>query len=119
MAASCSATPIDAPHRAGLAHHVVARHPGPPGRGLQQRGEHADGRGLAGPVGAEEAEDLALVHHEVDAVDRHHVAEVTHETFRHDRRVEAHAPRAAVDLSDIRSPYLSVTPLADGRAACE
>ena len=38
-------------------------------------GEHADRRGLAAAVGAEEAEDLAASHVEVDAVDGGEVAE--------------------------------------------
>ena len=36
---------------------------GPP-VGLEQRGEHLDGGGFAGAVGAEEGEDLALRHFE-------------------------------------------------------
>src|SRR5690606_13793653 len=39
-------------------------------------GEHAGGGGLARPVGPEEAEDLALVHVEVEVVDRPHPARV-------------------------------------------
>jgi hypothetical protein len=35
--------------------------------GRDQRGEHAQGGGLAGAVGAEEAEDLARLDGEVDA----------------------------------------------------
>ena len=53
---------------------VVAGHPGPAaGRG-DQRGEHADGGGLARAVRAEQAEELALRDVEVDAAHRLHVA---------------------------------------------
>jgi hypothetical protein len=38
-------------------------------RRCQERGEHAQGRGLAGTVRAEEAEDLACADREVDAAD--------------------------------------------------
>ena len=72
-------------HRAGLRLHVVARHPGPARRGPQQGGEHADEGGLAGAVGPEEPEDLALLHHEVDAGDRGQVAEAADEALRLDR----------------------------------
>ena len=119
MAASCNATPMLRRTIVGVAHHVVARDTCAPGRRGEQCGEHADRRRLTGSVGTEEAEDLALIHDEIDAVDCLHVTEMTLETFRDDRRVEAHAPRAAVDLRDIRSPYLWVNQPADGRAACE
>ena len=68
-------------HRAGLGHHVVARHAGPAAAGAQERGEHPHQRGLARPVGSEEPEDLALLHHEVDTGHSHQVAESPDETF--------------------------------------
>ena len=37
---------------------------------LQQRAEHLERRRLAGPVGPEEADDLALAHSQVDAAHR-------------------------------------------------
>ena len=43
--------------------------------GRQEAGEHPHGRGLAAAVGAEEAEDLALVDRETDPLDRGEVAE--------------------------------------------
>ena len=46
-----------------------------PPSGREQRGEHADGGGLAGAVRAEHAVDGAGLHAEVDAVDRAVVAE--------------------------------------------
>src|SRR5690606_30416212 len=47
------------PHGGRLAQHVVAGHPGRPGGGQQQRGEDPQARGLPGPVGAEERDQLA------------------------------------------------------------
>ncbi len=43
--------------------------------GGQEAGQHLHGRGLAGPVRAEEAEDLAPLDPHVDMIDRHEVAE--------------------------------------------
>ena len=57
-------------HPGSLVDHVVAGHARAARRGRQQRGEHVDGRGLAGAVGAQEAEDLAGRDLDVDAVNR-------------------------------------------------
>ena len=46
-----------------------------PGVGREQPADHADGRGLAGAVRAEEADDLAAVDREVDMVDHGPAAE--------------------------------------------
>ncbi len=119
IAASCNATPMLRRTIGGLAHHVVAGDARASRRRREQRGEHADRRRLAGSVRTEEAEDLALVHDEIDTVDRLHVTEVTLETVRYDGRVEAHAPRTPEVRRDIGSPYCRVTPLEGGRAACE
>ena len=43
--------------RRGVLHHVQADDAGGAAVGLEQRGEDADGGGLAGPVGSEQAED--------------------------------------------------------------
>src|SRR4029453_1837140 len=48
--------------------HVPALHADPPPVGLDHPGEDAHEGGLAGPVLAEQAVDLARAHHEVDAV---------------------------------------------------
>ena len=56
-------------HGGALADDVVARHARRARGGRQQRGEHQDGGGLAGAVGAEEAVDLAGLDAQVDAVD--------------------------------------------------
>ena len=68
----------------GLADHVEAGHAGRAGVRGEQRGEDPDGRRLAGPVGAEHAEDGAGGGLEVDAVEGAHVPERLHETFYRD-----------------------------------
>ncbi|ALE85348.1 hypothetical protein XF36_21140 [Pseudonocardia sp. HH130629-09] len=54
----------------GVADDVAAEHRGPAGRRREQRGQHADGRRLAGAVGAEQAQDLSAPGGEGDPVDR-------------------------------------------------
>ena len=61
------------------------------GRGLEQRGEDADGGGLAGAVGPEQAVDGAVGDGEVDAVDGLDVAEVLDEAVGDDRVIGGHA----------------------------
>ena len=51
----------------GVAPEVDAGDRGLAGRRREERREHAQGRGLAGPVGPEEAEDLAGADVQVDA----------------------------------------------------
>ena len=58
-----------AAHLHGLLDDVVAVDRRGAGRGAQQRHQHPQRGGLAGAVGAEEADHLALGHVEVDAVD--------------------------------------------------
>src|SRR5690606_18254603 len=53
----------------GVGGEVVAADDGSALGGFDEGGEHPHRRGLAGPVGAEEAEDLSLLHGEVDAAD--------------------------------------------------
>ena len=57
----------------GLLDHVVAGHRRGAGRGPQQRRQHPQRGGLAGAVGPEEPDDLALLDVEVDAVDGAHL----------------------------------------------
>ena len=67
----------DAPaHLVAGLHHVEAGHRGRPLRRLRQRGEDADGRGLAGAVVAEQAEHLTGRHVEVEVAQRPQVAEL-------------------------------------------
>ncbi len=56
----------------GLFLDVEALDEDPPRGRPEQRGEHLDGRRLAGPVRAQQAEDLALGDGEADTVDRDH-----------------------------------------------
>jgi hypothetical protein len=58
-----------ASHAGGVAQHVQAADLRRPGRRPEQRGEHADCRGLAGAVGPEKAEDLPLGDVQRDPVD--------------------------------------------------
>jgi hypothetical protein len=66
--------PEDVPHvppdLLGVGHHVVPEDPRRAPGWEQQRDEHLDGRGLAGPVGSQQAEELAALDLEVDALDR-------------------------------------------------
>ena len=57
-------------HRVGLTPDVVAEDRGGAAVDRQQGGQHLEHRGLASAVGSQHAEDLALMHEEVDAVDR-------------------------------------------------
>ena len=70
--------PDDPPHRLGLLDHVVTEDGGVPRVGAQDGGEDAHGRRLAGAVGAEQAEDGALLDVQRDAVERAHVAPGEH-----------------------------------------
>ena len=58
--------------------------------GADQRGQHVDHRRLARPVGAEEAEEIAVAHGDVDRVDRAQLAVVLAEPERLDDRRGAH-----------------------------
>ena len=80
--------PLDA---FGIARDVDAADDAPSRGRRQQAAQHADGRGLAGAVAAEEAEDLAAPHVEADAIDGDELAEAA--------RQIAHLDRAAVDAS--------------------
>src|SRR5262249_49018827 len=53
--------------------------------GRQQATEHLDRGGLARTVGAEQSEDLAVAHLEIDALDRDEVAECLAQAARADR----------------------------------
>ncbi len=53
-----------------VAHHVVTEYGRPTAVGPQQGGQDADGRGLAGTVGAEQTEDRALRDLQIETVER-------------------------------------------------
>src|ERR1041385_3178319 len=70
----------------GLVHHVHPDHVRAARGRRDEPGEHPDGGGLAAPVGAEEAEDLAPRHLEVEPLDRHDRAEDLAEPAGYDAR---------------------------------
>ena len=79
-----------AAHLERVALGVEAEHLGAAGAGADQVHEDADRGGLAGAVGAEETEDLAARHGQVDAIERAHVAVRLDEALKADRRAVAH-----------------------------
>ncbi len=58
------------PHALGTVQHVVPGHQRAPGGGRHARGEDADRRRLPGAVGAEQAEELAVAHVQVERFER-------------------------------------------------
>ena len=58
-----------------IRHNVVPGNQSAAGRGRDDAAKHANGRGLAGAVGAEESEYFALLYREGDFVDRDKCAE--------------------------------------------
>ena len=80
-------------HGVGLLHHVATEHLGSPGVGLQHGGQHPHGGGLAGAVGAEQAEHGSLGHLEIYPVEGDDIAEPFLESL-HDDRVLTHAGEA-------------------------
>ena len=71
--------------RAGLPHDVVTQDRRATGGRLEQRGEDADGGGLAGPVRPEQAVDASPVDAKIHAVQRAGRAEVLDQSCRLDR----------------------------------
>ena len=61
--------PDDAAHRVALADNVVPQDPGGAATGRQQRGDHAQRRGLPGAVGSQQAVDDARRDRQVQGVD--------------------------------------------------
>ena len=82
MAASWSATPIEL---GCLGYDVVTGDERASRRGFQKCGEHPDRRRLPRAVRAEEAEDLAGLELEVDAVHGNDFVETSRQTLGHDR----------------------------------
>ena len=76
--------------RGSVVAHVEAEHARAAGVGLQQRGEDAHERRLAGAVRAQQPHDLALPDGQVDAVERAHLAEALDEAAHLDRGRIAH-----------------------------
>ena len=75
-------------HPVGVGQHVDARHLGAAAVGHQQRGQDPHRRRLAGPVGAEQAEDGALGDGEVEAAQGFDLLVVLHQALGPD-----HLPR--------------------------
>ena len=71
------------PHCFRLLGDVNPRYPCVPGSGKEQAAEYTDGRGFARAVGAQEAEDLATMRPEADAVHRDKVSEALSQVFDH------------------------------------
>ena len=91
-AASCSATPIRSRTISALSRDVETGNRRRARGRQQQRRQHANRCALAGTVGPEEAVDLTLGDFEIDAVDRHRLAEPASEVVclqRGDHCVEA------------------------------
>ena len=82
-------------HHLRLLHDVEPAHGGATAFERQQRGQDPDGRGLARAVGAEQADELALGHLEVDAGERGEVAEALDEPLGdHSRHARQHTGAA-------------------------
>jgi len=62
---------------------AVAEHARLAGRRMDDPGQHLDQRRLAGPVGADQADDLALADGEADVLDG-----LAHDGFAHDQRAQ-------------------------------
>ena len=92
--------PDRAAHRARFVDHVVPGDGGPPAGRQQQRGQHPHRRRLAGPVGAEEAVDFALLDLEVDALHGEHVVEGALQALHDDAR--SHGPMRRGNPTDGR-----------------
>ncbi len=100
---------------------VVAHHAGPDFVGPRQRRQHAHERGLAGAVRAEDGENHAARHFEIDAVDRAQVSETLHEAARLDgqrRRLGCRLIQRSIPLLLSASPIGGAHPTASsaGRA---
>jgi hypothetical protein len=84
--------PEPAAHGVGLARHVVAEDPGAAAPYGQERGENPEERALATAIRPEEAEELARLDPERDAVERRPLSVAVAQTLDLDRR-RAHRGR--------------------------
>src|SRR5690606_7008893 len=85
----------------------------------EQAADHADGGRLAGSVGAEEANDLAAPHREIDVVDRRLAAEALGEAADLDDGLAVHepAPPAVGGVTSTGWPTFSDMASPSGRAS--
>jgi hypothetical protein len=84
-----------------LAQRVKARHRRPPAARFGQAQQHQDRRGFSRAVGAEDPDDLAGAHREVDMIDRDDIAVPLGQPLCPDDDVVGHA--GALDLTGGRS----------------
>src|SRR5215470_10795820 len=75
-----------------VTNHVAAQYLGPPGVGLENRGEDADRRGLPRAVRPKQAEDGARGDLEVDTVEGGHGVEPLGESLDSDGKVRHRSP---------------------------
>jgi hypothetical protein len=88
----------DLAHGLRVGHHIDAIYPGGAAVGLQQGGEHAHERGLAGAVRAEQAKDRARLDVEVDAIEGFGRAERLLDPSNFDDRI-CHASSVSTDFA--------------------
>ena len=82
-------------YRGALGADIEPEHRALPGIGLEQAADHPDRRGLARAVGAEETDDLAGRHREIDIVDHRALAEALGHPVNIDGERRAHrCPRS-------------------------
>ena len=105
--------------RLGVAHDVETAEPlHRPGRGRQQPGQHADRRGLARPVRAEEAEHAAARQVEADLVGRDERAETAREVADLDEGAgRVHASSSSIALASLPRTKTSSSDGASGDTA--
>src|SRR5690242_10515111 len=109
-----------APSRIRLAAHVVAGNARHPRSDRQERGHHADKRGLARPVGAQQAESFAFIHREGNIVYGGELAIFLDDVLHGDGFGHAIAAILAVAaaLLEVRHPAHSAVGLVCAGAGC-
>ncbi len=96
-------------HGLGLGGRVVAQHATAACARLEQAQQHADGRRLAGTIGAQPAVDFAAAHGKADVIHGDEVAKALGQAFDHDGRVV----KAGVTLKALRPPDQQLSWLKD------
>ena len=80
----------------------------------QQAAEHAEGSGLAGPVGAEQAEDLATAHTEAHPIHSDKAAETPHQVVGRDHVTVPGRPAVLLQFNGALFVGVAVRPLEGG-----
>ena len=75
-----------------MANHVHPCHAGFAGGGSEDAGQHLDGRGLAGAIGANQPENFALLHRQVNAAYGFDFLVVFGQSFGFDERFGHNSP---------------------------